>query len=204
MRDYKPLWPWLWLGLAAIAYALPWVQHDTHVFTMNAYDMAEWNSILATSQQSTLPLIISGLLRLHLFIMTVIAAFYAMKSRLSFRVAGLLVASLLILSQLPPVNGIANIFNDNNNAQQFGLAILSLICTVGIIIKPQWPWVIFIIGLVIGGIISTIGGVWGSLDALNTLNISASLSIGAAGMLILYILFLVLVFITRSQQTERG
>ncbi|QPC81187.1 hypothetical protein G4Y79_15910 [Phototrophicus methaneseepsis] len=166
--------------------------------------MAEWNSILATSQQSTLPLIISGLLRLHLFIMTVIAAFYAMKSRISFRVAGLLVASLLILSQLPPVNGIANIFNDNNNAQQFGLAILSLICTVGIITKPQWPWVIFIIGLVIGGIISTIGGVWGSLDALNTLNISAALSIGAAGILILYILFLVLVFITRSQQTERG
>jgi hypothetical protein len=205
MQSYRSLWVWVWIVLLALAYSLPWLSHISTVFTINAYDLAEWNSVLATSQQQTLPLIISGLLRMQLLIISVVAAYYAAQSPYKLvTIIGTLIAVALTIAQLPPLSAISNFLTNNNNAQQIALAALSAIFITAITIKRSWPWGKVIMVLHIIGIIAAIAGVAGSLNALQTVDIYAKVGIGAIVVIGLYTVHLIAMGMTPRQQTEGG
>ena len=183
MNTHRNMWPYLWLAIALIAYSLPWQWHTTHTLTLNAYDLAEWQSVLASSQDSLAALVASLSLRLPLLVMTVVFAYLTRGAADNLHlIARWIIIGLLIIAQLPPLTALTSIFRDANNAQQFTLAGLSLLMAIGISLRksPVDKWLV--IGLVAIFVIGGLFGIAQTMAAFNGLGITVM--IGAGGVLL--------------------
>jgi len=193
MTSHRSLWPYIWLIAALVVYSLPWQWHPAAALTLNAYDLAEWHSVLASSQNSLLAFIVSLCLRLPLLVMGVVFAVQTLRT--DNTMLGLLnwfVVLLLVIAQLPPLTALFNIFSDANNAQQIALAGLTLLLAIGINWGPvkSTRW---LSPLVLGiGIAASIFALMQTIASFGNLGIAVQLGGGSILLILFFTLELVL------------
>jgi hypothetical protein len=115
---------WGLLGLAIVAYILPWTVNIGNSLSMGAYDFAEWLSKrpFDDSSYKTIFLLRGQLVLITWFIMLSAERPYFTLHWWSH----LLIAVILVIAQFPPVEFIHNT-SDINQQQQAILAFISLI-----------------------------------------------------------------------------
>lgn len=122
---------WLFIGLALIAYLLPWVNHPTASFRLDAFDLAEWSSLHPLMRISEPVLIASLLLRSLPAILALLVSLNAPKRRFTLITwwLSLFFVMLTAIALLPPVDFFtdANLRGDVNYRQQFQLAIITVL-----------------------------------------------------------------------------
>lgn len=110
------------LALFFLCYAAPWAEAGSPGLHVNAYDWAEWLSLHPVERSAEPPLLISLALRLHLLGLTVLLACIIPSSwRWSYATS----LSMLVVAQLPPLEFLSNM-QDNNYKQQAFLAVFAL------------------------------------------------------------------------------
>lgn len=106
------------LGLALVAYYLPWVTHPTAGFTMNGFDLAEWTSLHPASRSGFPPMLTPFLLRAPqaaIAIGLALAAGAASDPR--WRAAGWGAALIIALRTMPPAEFLQGARADPNYRQ---------------------------------------------------------------------------------------
>lgn len=120
---YAPaIYALLLLGL--FGFVQPWIAAPTGALTLNAYDLAEWASLVPAQRATSPPLLAPLLLRLQLVILSVILA--ASVTGRWRKLAAVLAIAVLTAAQLPPFEFVHDL-NNLNYRQQFFLAGVSLI-----------------------------------------------------------------------------
>jgi len=155
---FRVLNRWPWLAFALIGYYLPWVYHRAAGLTFNAYDLAEWVSLSPEARGGGLPLLIPFLLRFALVGIALMCGIRAAISNHSVsRGLYMLLALVLTLNLLPPVDFFKGASDDPNYRQQFILAIGTLI-SLGVMVfvrrrvpaTARWNLIALIISFVAG------------------------------------------------------
>lgn len=140
------------LGIALLAYILPWNTNAIHSLNLGAYDLAEWLSLHPATQPLRVP---SLLLRGQLVI---IAWLFALEYAPSRRWLWIAVLGLLVAAQLPPLDFITRL-GDTNQQQQFILALVALPGVgISVWLAQKQIKLFFVVGLAGGGIIIAIIG----------------------------------------------
>lgn len=121
------MWNFLWLGALLISYALPWLTHPSAALTLNAYDLAEWVALLASSQNRFEALTVALLLRLPLTLIVALTVLALPAAPKRLKWLGYLAGAALVLAQLPPPDAMLSAFNNPNNFQQLALAVSSIL-----------------------------------------------------------------------------
>ena len=132
-----------------IGYVQPWIVLQSGPMTLNAFDLAEWASLVPLQRSTTPPLLASLLLRSPPVILSLVLGAAAGRKRWVMSAAAI---CLLSASQLPPFEFVYDI-NNLNYRQQAALAALSLVA--GFLLLP----------LVRGKLIAS---VWLALAAVGT------------------------------------
>ena len=119
-------------ALCLFGYVQPWIVAPAGSLTLNAYDLAEWSSLVPAQRATSPPLLAPLLLRLPLTILCALLGAIAQgrgaKSLSAFAIV------ILALAQLPPVEFALDI-NNLNYRQQFSLAALSLIAGFSLMLR---------------------------------------------------------------------
>ena len=117
-----------------LGYVQPWIVAPSGPMTLNAFDLAEWASLIPTQRGTSPPLLVPLLLRLQPVILSLLLGLIAAGPK---RMA-LTAAAICILStaQLPPFEFVYDI-NNLNYRQQFILAAASLVA--GFLVLPLEP-----------------------------------------------------------------
>lgn len=193
MTSHRSLWPYVWLVVALVAYSLPWQWHPAAALTLNAYDLAEWHSVLAASRNSLQALVVSLCLRLPLLVMGVVFAAHTLRTNNTWlKLLNGFVILLVIIAQLPPLTALPNIFSDTNNTQQAALAGFMLLLAIGINWGPvkviRW---VSLLGLSIG-IAASIFALTQTIVSFGHLGITVQLGGGGVLLVVVFIVGLVL------------
>lgn len=101
----------------------PWIVAPAGGLTLNAYDLAEWASLIPAQRATTPPLLVPLLLRLQFVIVGALLASIVQGRRQ--KLAASFAIAALAIGQLPPIEFALDI-NNLNYRQQFVLAIISL------------------------------------------------------------------------------
>ncbi len=131
MRRSNWLLRFPWLLAALVAYYLPWISHQAAVFSLNAYDLAEFTSLDPAVRGGSIPLVTPFLLRsvmAGLALLFGIRALKAGSSRIRWGYTAL--ALWLAITLLPPLDFFRGAWGDPNYRQQFGLSIGTLLVLV--------------------------------------------------------------------------
>ena len=117
--------------IGLFAYAQPWIVADAGALSLNAYDLAEWASLVPAQRATTPPLLAPLLLRMQLAISGgLLGAIAAGRGQKLISAAAI---ALLAVAQLPPAEFVLDI-NNVNYRQQFALAALSLVAGGGLLL----------------------------------------------------------------------
>jgi len=182
------------LALGVVCYYLPWVTHSTAVFTMNAFDLAEWTSLHPAVRSSSPPMLTSFLLRLP---QVMLAAAFALSANLLVDLRARWIqrglALLLALRLVPPTDFFTGASADPNYRQMAlltGLGIALVVLAAWAARLPrQWQ-----IGLLISVLVIAVLGGWWGLSRAGVLldNFEIDVQIGA-GIICLTAITLVIV-----------
>jgi hypothetical protein len=186
----------LLLGLL-IAYSLPWLNGPGAGLTFNAYDLAEWISLYPAARAESPPLLTPLLLRLPLALISLIA------------VAGLqriwlqaVVIAGVALALLPPLDFFTAGSADPNYRQQFLLALVAILGSVGValLLRRVSRRVIYAaVGVVGVGAVLT-----GLLRARGTVALSGvETALGPGGLLMAALFVLLAAYAVLMQQTRQ-
>ncbi len=115
-------------------YAQPWIVAQAGALTLNAYDLAEWASLVPAQRAMTPPLLTTMLLRMQLAILCALLGAIAAGPGRKWLAAAALV--LLAVAQLPPAEFLLDI-NNLNYRQQFGFAAISLVAGGALLLAPR-------------------------------------------------------------------
>lgn len=107
-----------------LGYMQPWIVAPAGSMTLNAFDLAEWASLIPAQRATSPPLLTPLLLRLQPVMLCLILGAVA-DSRAKMAISAIAIL-LLAAAQLPPFEYVYDI-NNLNYRQQFFLAIVSLI-----------------------------------------------------------------------------
>lgn len=122
---------WLFIGVALVAYLIPWITHPTASFRLDAFDLAEWSSLHPLMRISEPVLLISLLLRSLPLLLALIISLNAPKRDFRHMVWWISLISVLIttFALLPPTDFFTDstLRNDVNYRQQFQLSIATFI-----------------------------------------------------------------------------
>ena len=119
---------WSWLLLALAAYYLPWLYHRAAALTFNANDLAEWTSLAPAVREGAIPLLAPFLLRAVLALLALLYRLHATRAENAVdRWGYALLAILLTITLLPPVEFFKGAWNDANYRQQLGIAVSTAI-----------------------------------------------------------------------------
>jgi hypothetical protein len=175
-----PFLVWLGASMLLLAYILPWVVNPGAALTLGGYDLAEWISLHPGARAQTPMLFTSLLLRLPLVSLTWLIATHS-SSRLTWNwwLSGV-IAGLLVVAQLPPLEFVANP-NDPNYQQQMALAGLSLVGVIlglsGILVK--WHLPIMLVSIIVGSI-SSVWGMSFAVGMMRDFRLTAETGVGVA------------------------
>lgn len=107
-----------------LGYVQPWLVVPSGPMTLNAFDLAEWASLIPAQRGTSPPLLAPLLLRLQLVMLCLILGVMAAgRKRMAITAVAI---CLLATAQLPPFEFVRDI-NNLNYRQQFGLAAASLV-----------------------------------------------------------------------------
>lgn len=168
--------------LAIVAYIIPWITHPSASFSMGAYDLAEWASLVPS-------LGTTWMLRLQLVFVTWLIALYNRNNwfSLSWWILTIILATV-VLAQLPPIDFFLSAQTDKNYQIQFALAIIS---TVGILLSliPQIKRYRYLLTVTVGiaGIITSMIGVNQAIQQLERFNIIVELGFGSSLLILCYL-----------------
>lgn len=110
--------------VALVGYVQPWIDVPAGAMTLNAFDLAEWASLIPAQQATSPPLLTPLLLRLQPLILCLILGANA-AGRLTIAISAIAIL-ILAAAQLPPFEYVYDI-NNLNYRQQFILASVSFI-----------------------------------------------------------------------------
>ncbi len=173
------------LLLAIGAYYLPWGWHPTAGLSPGARDLAEWTTLHPEARAAAPALLPSFCLRVIPGLLAMLLALYAtgLQGRLKRWGVGVL-SLLLALSLLPPLEWLTVARADPNYQQQFGLCLLALITSGGLMRWgtrfPAGTRYAGSIGLCLAGIACAAVGTALGLSLINSLGVSVRLGIGSA------------------------
>jgi len=118
------------LGLALVAFYLPWVTHATAGFTMNGFDLAEWTSLQPATGSSSPPMLTPFLLRAPQVTIAIGLALAAgAVSDPRWRTVGWAAALAIALRMIPPAEFWQGARGDPNYRQ---MALLTMIGVGGV------------------------------------------------------------------------
>lgn len=118
------------LGLALMAFYLPWVTHTTAGFTMNGFDLAEWTSLHPATRSGSPPMLTPFLLRAPQVAIAIGLALAAgAVSDLRWCTVGWAAALAIALRMIPPVEFWQGARGDPNYRQ---MALLTAIGVGGV------------------------------------------------------------------------
>lgn len=110
--------------VALVGYVQPWIVVPTGSMTLNAFDLAEWASLIPAQRVTSPPLLTPLLLRLQpLILCLILGASATGRAKSAISAIAILV---LAAAQLPPFEYVYD-SNNLNYRQQFFLAIASLL-----------------------------------------------------------------------------
>lgn len=178
--------PYVVLGCIALAWLclyLPWFAHETAGFTMHGFDLAEWTSLHPATRSSRPPMLTSFLLRLPHILLPIAAALAAAalpgpRARGAVR----MVAALLVLRLLPPIEFFRGAVADPNYRQMMLLTALGLLSVAVMFALPR-----HMIGaaLAIALVVAVATGWWGLSRAgvlLDNFEIDVQVGAGVVGL----------------------
>ncbi len=177
-RFNNPLYQAMFLGLAWIGYFIPWTQTSNTVLNMGGYDLAEWTSLHPLTHSTPLPYTTTILIRLPLLCISLLSIISASKINNGRWSAWLLVA-ILPIAMLPPLEFFTSAQTDPNYRQQFVLALILLLLSLGIMINPKKRLVeaVWFGGAAIG-ITTLVISVVAALDLMGTTHLEIRLGMG--------------------------
>lgn len=174
---------WIMIGLACIAYTMPWVHHANHTLDLNAYDLAEWLALHPATWTARIP---SLLLRGQLLILVALITWRPYAGNRGGRWLIATMAGVLIVAQLPPLDFVSNT-NDLNQRQQFALAFSSTLITIAGLSHLFMQYRTHIVMLLgVFGIGSIGVALWQALMLMPAYGLATQLGLGGGLMLLSY------------------
>lgn len=117
-------------------YLQPWIIAKAGSMSLNAYDLAEWASLIPAQRGTSPPLAVPLLLRLQPLILSLLLSLIVSGRKGTALSAAAI--CLLAIAQLPPFEFVYDI-NNLNYRQQFVLAAVSFVAGLGLLLL-QRPW----------------------------------------------------------------
>ena len=152
-------------------YLLPWIVASSGPMTLNAFDLAEWASLVPAQRGTFPPLIVPLLLRTQPVLLSLLLSVIAV-GRKGMAVAALAIC-LVAIAQLPPFEYVYDI-NNLNYRQQFVLAVVSLVA--GLLLLPhgrRWIALAVKLALAIVGIGTATLGLSGAMALFSQFGLAA-------------------------------
>ncbi len=174
-----------WLLAALIAYYLPWINHQAAVFSLNAYDLAEFTSIDPAVRGASIPYLVPFLLRAALGGLALLSGIQALKAESGrARWACSALALALAITLLPPLDFFRGAWDDPNYRQQFALSIATLTWLVALAGARSralsWRWLVRLeMGIAAQMLLGAVIGELLALDVIRSLKIAAPMGAGA-------------------------
>lgn len=165
-------------------YLLPWIVASSGPMTLNAFDLAEWASLVPAQRGTFPPLAVPLLLRLQPVLLSLLAGLIAL-GRKEMAIAALAIC-LIAIAQLPPFEYVHDI-NNLNYRQQFVLAAISLVA--GFLLLPlrrRWIALAVALTLAITGIVTATLGLSGATALYNQFGLAAAQGAGIAILILCY------------------
>jgi len=178
------------MGLAG--YLLPWIVASSGPMTLNAFDLAEWASLVPAQRGTSPPLVVPLLLRTQPVLLSLLLGVIAV-GRKEMAIAALAIC-LLATAQLPPFEYVYDI-NNLNYRQQFVLAAVSLVA--GLLLLPlgrRWIALAVKMALAISGIGTAALGLSGAMALFSQFGLAAAQGAGIWILILCYALMIALVF----------
>ncbi len=132
--------PNLLLPLALFGYSLPWLVSFGAGLQPNAYDLAEWLTLIPSVRSATPLLLPALLLRAPLvFIGIALALHWRSVPSASMRLVYAIILVLLFFSFVPPTGFFLGEFSDPNYQQQFALWLVYIAGVVAVsVVRSTW------------------------------------------------------------------
>ena len=185
---------------ALVAYLQPWIIAQAGSMSLNAYDLAEWASLIPAQRGTSPPLAAPLLLRLQPLILTLLLSLIA-SGRKGMALSAAAIC-LLAIAQLPPFEYIYDI-NNLNYRQQFVLAAASLVAGLGLLLlRRRWITTMLLPALAIVGIAAAALGLSEAMALYSQFGLAAAPGAGLWIMGLCYALLLLLGL--RRMLTARG
>lgn len=171
-------------------YLQPWIIAPAGSMSLNAYDLAEWASLIPAQRSTSPPLAVPLLLRLQPLILSLLLSIIASGRRgLALSAAAI---CLLAIAQLPPFEFIYDI-NNLNYRQQFVLAAVSLLAGLGLVLLQRaWLSTILMLALATVGIATAALGLSEAIALYSIFGMAAAPGAGIWIMGLCYALVLLL------------
>ncbi len=172
---YMPLMVAL-VALGIFGYPQPWLVASSGAMTLNAFDLAEWASLVPAQRGTNPPLVLPLFLRLQLLILSLLLAVIVSGRRKMLLAAA--VICLIAAAQLPPVEFVYDI-NNLNYRQQFGLAAASLIGGFALLpLEHALSSRLLKLALAAAGIATASSGLAGSMTLYSQFGLAAATGAG--------------------------
>jgi hypothetical protein len=170
------------LFAALVAYCLPWVINPGVSLSLGAYDLAEWSSLHPAVRSGNPMLLTALLLRLPLVGIALLISIGAFPRSPTFR----LFLSLLIgTALLPPLEFFTQATDDPNYRQQFVLAPITIIGSIGCLsLKHTAMAKVMFIGIAVATILSSLIGLSQTYELMNNYSLPTQLGIGGVGFIV--------------------
>jgi hypothetical protein len=184
-------------ALGLLVYSLPWLINSGSGLSFGAYDLAEWASLHPAVRGNNPVLLTSLLLRLPLTCLGLIITigFLQGKSRLR-----LLLAILIAIAMLPPLEFFTQYQDDPNYQQQFLLAVIT--CVAGglsIGLKTRSHVKTLMVLLVVVGVVSSLTGLIQGYLLLEQFKLPVQVGAGGIGIVIIYAIITWVFLMTDAQ-----
>lgn len=153
-------------------YLLPWIVAASGPMTLNAFDLAEWASLVPAQRGTSPPLIVPLLLRTQPVLLSLLLGVIAV-GRKEMAIAAIAIW-LLATAQLPPFEYVYDI-NNLNYRQQFFLAGISLVAGLSLLPLRRRLIVLAVkLALALVGIVTAQHALSGAADLFSQFGLAAA------------------------------
>ena len=153
-------------------YLLPWIVASSGPMTLNAFDLAEWASLIPAQRGTSPQLLVPLLLRTQPVLLTSLLGVVAV-GRKEMAIAAIAIC-LLAIAQLPPFEYVYDI-NNLNYRQQFVLAVVSLVAGFCLLpLRRQRLMIVVKLALALVGMVTAMLGLSGAITLFSQFGLAAA------------------------------